>query len=241
MAIKLITTETANTHVNCLLYGSSGVGKTYAASTCPSPLILSAESGLLSLSDLKLPVINLDNRHTINEVYDWLKKSKEAKKYETIYIDSISEVAELLLQEEMMVNKDGRAAYGEMASLMTTTIRGYRELPFHTVFTAKIKKVVDDSTGSITFMPSVPGQMLLNNLSYLFDEVFLMEIGKAKDRTKYRYFQTVGDRRYTAKDRSGKLAEKEEPRFDKIFNKILTPTEKAQTQTQSQTKPLEGK
>ena len=240
MAIKLITTETSQTHVNCLLYGASGVGKTFAASTCPNPLILSAEDGLLSLSDFKLPVIKLDNRHTINEVHEWLKKSKEAKQYETIYIDSISEVAETLLHEEMQTNRDGRAAYGEMANLMTLTIRGYRSLPFHTVFTAKVKKVVDDSTGTITHMPSVPGQLLLNNLSYLFDEVFLMEIGQMKDRTKYRYFQTLGDRRYTAKDRSGKLAEKEKPDFTSVFNKILSQNADANTNADAK-KPQEGK
>ena len=208
MAIKFTSTIQIPHYVNGLVYGESGVGKTTLAKTAPDVLILSAEGGLLSLADHDLPVIELTNRNIINDVHSWLSMSKEAKQYKTIFIDSISEVAEILLAEELSNTKDGRAAYGEMASLMTTTIRGYRDLPFNVIFTAKVKKIVDEASGAQTFMPSVPGQVLLNNLPYLVDLVMLMAIGKTKDGTKFRYLDTVGDRRYVAKDRSGKLGAK---------------------------------
>lgn len=224
MGIKFTTTMQLPHHVNALLYGASGIGKTFSAKTAPDPLILSAEGGLLSLADEDLPVIELTNRNVINEVHEWLSISKEAKKYKTIFIDSISEIAEILLNEELKATKDGRMAYGEMASLMTTTIRGYRGLPFHTVFTAKVKKIVDEASGAITYMPSVPGQILLNNLPYLFDEVIFMDMGKTKEGKEFRYFDTVGDRRTTCKDRSGKLLPKEKPDWSHIFDKITKPS-----------------
>jgi len=218
--MKIASTTSIPHYVNALVYGEAGVGKTRLASTAPAPLILSAEGGLLSLADYDLPVIELTNRNMINDVHQWLSRSKEAKKYKTIFIDSLSEIAELILAEELAATKDGRAAYGEMASVTTTAIRGYRELPYHVIFTAKIKKIVEEATGRTTFQPSVPGQLLLNNLPYLLDEVLLMRIGKTKEGQKYRYLDTIGDMRYIAKDRSGKLSPQEEPDLSKLIKKI---------------------
>ena len=221
MALKLTSTAAIVQKVNILCYGESGTGKTYMMQTADKPLILSAEKGLLSLADVDLPVYEIKSRDQLNEAYDWLSGSKEAKdKYDVICIDSISEVAEMLLAEEKEATKDGRAAYGNMADLMTVTIRAYRDLPFHTYFTAKLKKVVDEATGVTSFMPSVPGQMLLNNLPYLFDEVLRLDIGKLKGGQKYRFLDTVGDRRYIAKDRSGRLSAKEEPNLHKLIQKM---------------------
>lgn len=222
MSIKLTTTMQIPHNVNVLVYGESGTGKTTLCATAPRPLIISAESGLLSLADQDLPVFEINTRNDCNEVYEWLEKSKEAKEtYDTLCLDSLSEIAETLLASEKAINKDARAAYGIMAEEMSILIRGFRDLPYHTYFTAKTKKIVDEASGAITYMPSVPGQMLLNNLPYFFDEVLRLDIGKTTEGKTFRYLDTVGDRRYIAKDRSGKLAVQEKPDLQHIFNKIL--------------------
>lgn len=221
MAINLTSTQQIIHHVNLLVYGESGAGKTTICGTAPDPLIVSAEGGLLSLADKDIPVFEIQKRADCDEIYDWLKMSKEAHKYKTICFDSLSEIAEVLLADEKAANKDARAAYGIMAEEMSILIRGFRDLDFNTVFTAKAKKVVDEATGAITFMPSVPGQQLLNNLPYFFDEVLRLDIGKDANGT-FRYLQTVGDRRFVAKDRSGKLLPQEKPDIAYIFNKIVS-------------------
>ena len=43
--------------IKCVVYGFSGVGKTVLCSTAPKPIVLSAESGLLSLSKVDIPYI----------------------------------------------------------------------------------------------------------------------------------------------------------------------------------------
>jgi len=222
-------------NINAVVYGASGIGKTVLCATAPSPIILSAEGGLLSLAEPEIlkqygeiPVIEINNVDEVNEAFEWLEKSKEAKKYQTICVDSLSELAEKLLVERMEANKDGRAAYGEMANLMTLSIRGFRDLPFHTVFTAKEKKVTEEATGVTTFQPSVPGQVLLNNLPYFFDEVFRMDYIKVKGN-QFRALYTEGTRRFVAKDRSGKLAVPvEQPNLTTVFNKILSKPSKPQ-------------
>ena len=225
MAIKVKSSKQVIHHVNCMVYGESGIGKTTLLATAPKPLIISIEGGLLALAEKDVPIIEVSTFKEIDDIHTWLQKSKEADKYDTICTDSMSEEAELILQEEMLRNKDGRAAYGVMAETMTYSIRGFRDLPKHTVFTAKVRKVVDESSGTIRFYPSVPGQQLLNNLPYFFDEVFRMDFGRTKDKKQYRYIDTVGNRQYICKDRSGKLAAQEPPDLNRIFNKILTQPE----------------
>ena len=225
MNIKLTTTDQIQTYVNALVYGESGVGKTTLCGTAPNPLIISVEGGLLALAGKSLPVFEVDTRNDLNEVHEWLKLSDEAKNFDTICIDSLSEVAEVLLSEEKIDTKDARQAYGAMADMMAITVRGFRDFKKHVVFTAKNKKIVEESTGAISYMPSVPGQQFLHGLPYFFDEVFYMDFGKLPDGTKYRFLNTAGDRQYIAKDRSGLLLPKEKPDLSYIFNKITQPTQ----------------
>ena len=58
MAISLRNTRDVGTAgVKVLVYGHAGAGKTSLIRTAPNPVILSAEAGLLSLSDLDIPYI----------------------------------------------------------------------------------------------------------------------------------------------------------------------------------------
>ena len=221
MTIKLTSTDLVQTFVNALVYGESGVGKTTLCGTAPNPLIISVEGGLLALANKSLPVFEVDTRNDLNEVHEWLKLSKEADKFDTICIDSLSEVAEVLLSEEKLQTKDARQAYGAMADLMAVTVRGFRDFKKHVIFTAKNKKIIEESTGAISYMPSVPGQQFLHGLPYFFDEVFYMDYGKLADGTRYRFLNTVGDRQYIAKDRSGVLLPREKPDLQYIFDKIV--------------------
>lgn len=221
MAIKLISIDSMESYLNVLCYGDSGVGKTTLCRTATDPIIISAEGGLVSIKGYGLQGFEIKNRSDCNEIYDWLKGSKEAKsKYQWICLDSLSEIAEVLLSDEKSLTKDNRQAYGVMNDEMAILIRGFRDLPYNTYFTAKNKKIIDEESGAITYMPSVPGKALLNDLPYFFDEVFLLQMGKTKEKKKYRYLQTIGDRQYVAKDRSGALASKEKPDLTHVFNKI---------------------
>ena len=50
----------------------------------------------------------------IIEVYKWLVSSEEASQYETICLDSLSEIGEVVLADAKTRFKDARMAYGEM-------------------------------------------------------------------------------------------------------------------------------
>lgn len=225
MAITIVSTQhAAALHgIKCLVYGKAGYGKTYLARTAPAPVIISAESGVLSLRDVNLPMIEVRTVEALNEVYQWVLCSAEARQFSTLYIDSISEIGEVVLANAKKQVKDPRHAYGELIEKMMTAIKAYRDLPGkNVVMAAKQEPMKDELTGIVQHGPSMPGAKLGPQLPYLFDEVFRLGVGKTPQGVEYRFLQTQPDLQYDAKDRSGALDPVERPDLTYIFNKIMS-------------------
>ena len=223
MAIKLTTTrEAALTQgVKLLVYGKAGYGKTRLCATAPNPIIISAESGLLSLREHDLPVIEIQNVDDLANAFQWVTESEESKQFQTICLDSITEIGEQILANAKPQVKDPRQAYGELIEKMTMTLKEFREIKGkHVYFSAKQEPTKDDMTGVITYGPAMPGSKLGPQLPYLFDEVFQLGIGKEQDGTEYRFLRTKPDLQYEAKDRSGALDPIEYPDLNNIISKI---------------------
>lgn len=206
--------------IKVLVYGKAGYGKTTLAATCPAPLILSAESGLLSLRQYQIPVIQITNVDQLVEVLDWLTRAPEATQYQTVFMDSITEIAEVVLANAKKQVKDPRQAYGELIEKMAMTIRAYRDLSGkHVVMVAK-QELQKDDNGIAINGPSMPGSKLGPALPYMFDEVFRIGVGKTPEGVSYRFLQTEPDFQYDAKDRSGALDAIEPADLNHVFNKI---------------------
>lgn len=224
MAVHITTTQqAAQFHgIKCLVYGKSGAGKTKLASTAPAPIILSAESGILSLREFQIPMIQIKTVADLTEVHQWALNSAEAKQFATIYIDSISEIGEVVLANAKAQVKDPRQAYGELIEKMMMTIKAFRDLPGkNVVMAAKQEPIKDEMTGIVQYGPSMPGSKLGPQLPYLFDEVFRLGVGKTPQGVEYRFLQTGPDLQYDAKDRSGSLDPVERPDLSFVFSKIL--------------------
>jgi hypothetical protein len=225
MTVKVITTDqiSASAGVKCLVFGGSGIGKTVLCGTAPNPIILSGEKGLLSLRKKKTPAIEFTNVIELNEAFSWVTSSKEANQYWTVCLDSVTEVAEVVLAHliKTVGKTDPRKAYGELIPVMSTIIRQFRDIPNkHVCVIAKAEAFKDELSGMTLFGPSMPGKQLGPGLPYFFDEVFALRMGGTNQQT-YRYIQTQPDLQYTAKDRSGELAIMEPPDLNQIFTKIL--------------------
>lgn len=214
------TKDYAAQGVNLLVYGAAGAGKTTLCATLPEPIVLSAEGGLLSISDANLPYIEITSMTDLMDAYQWLSNSSEAKAYQSVALDSISEVAEVVLNNEKKTSKDVRQAYGAMQEQMTDIIRAFRDLPGrHVYMSAKLEKTQDEM-GRVLYAPSMPGNKTGQALPYLFDEVLALRVEKSQDGQTVRTLMCDSDGLWLAKDRSGKLDQWCEPDLGAIIRKI---------------------
>lgn len=239
MALNFTTAQDASqmSGVKVLVYGPAGVGKTVLMATAPAPLLISAESGALSLRQSNLerlygvgnphicynmPIIEVKTVEDLQDAYNWCANSPQAQGFQTIGMDSISEIAEVVLNNAKRQVKDPRQAYGELIEKMESVVRMFRDLPNkNVVISAKMEPSKDELTGIVKYGPSMPGAKLGQKLPYFFDEVFRLGVGQTPQGEKYRFLQTQPDLQFEAKDRSGALDPVETPILSAVFAKIL--------------------
>lgn len=195
--------------VKLLVYGASGVGKTVLCSTAPKPIIISAEKGLLSIADKEVDILEVSSISELEQAFKIVAKGE----WETVCLDSLSEIAEVVLAEYKALVNDGRQAYGQLNDEMTKIIRQFRSLDKNVVVTAKELK--DESGSTMYSRPSMPGKTLTGSVPYFFDLVLYMKSTKEK-----RVLYTKDSFTHNAKDRSGKLGDKEDPNLTDLFLKV---------------------
>lgn len=210
------TKQVALNGVKMLVYGKAGAGKTTLIKTLPNPVILATEKGLLSLSEVELPYIEISTLKDLHEAYSYVLESE----FESIALDSISDIAEVILSAEKKNVKDPRQAYGAMQEQVTDLIRAFRDITGkHVYFSAKLEKTKDEME-RIMYAPSMPGNKIGQALPYFFDEVFALRVEKDADGNNQRALLTDSDGLWEAKDRSGKLDRWEMPHLGNIIKKI---------------------
>jgi phage nucleotide-binding protein len=220
MSIQLKKTGSLSASgVKLLVYGQAGAGKTSLIKTLPQPIVLSAEGGLLSIQDADLPYIEINSMDDLREAWVWLGTA-EGMGYQSVALDSISEIAEVCLNTEKKATKDPRQAYGAMQEQMADIIRAFRDLPGrHVLMTAKLEKSQDEMA-RILYAPSMPGNKTGQSLPYFFDEVLALRVERDADGNTQRALMCDGDGSWLAKDRSGKLDTWEAADLGAIIAKI---------------------
>ena len=207
-----------------LVYGESGVGKTTLCQTAPGKtLVVSMESGLLSIKDApNLDAIEVKEAFEIEQIAELLEN--KTLDYDTVCLDSVTEMAEILLSQEKAKSKDPRRAYGEVIEVMIKTMRRFRDLPMHVVFIAKQSRERDESSGMFHYQPMMVGAKLPTQIPYFFDEVLVLRTfddeNEKGETVTSRWLQTKIGQNYIAKDRSGKLEGFESPDLATIINKL---------------------
>lgn len=204
--------------VKTVVYGYAGSGKTRLAASSPNPLMISAESGLLSVAGDSVDYIEVRSLKEFEDCYRFVATSSDSDKYDTVCLDSLSEIAEVLIAKILPNHTHGMQAYGELAEKMMPVIKNFKHLKGkHTVFTVKARLVEDEETGRITDEIFMPGKKVASLLPYEVDELFF--IGENKKKVTKVF--TKASRRTFCKDRSGALLDEEAPDMTAIIEKIM--------------------
>lgn len=205
--------------VKSLCYGPPGRGKTPICNTAPRPVLCASEPGLLSMRGSPVMTCEAYTPEAIDDFYNWLFSSQEAANYDTVCVDSVSQQAEILLTQELKRNKDGRKAYGEMSRRMMEHMNGlYYSRNKHTYLICKQGQTETQPTEKV---PYFPGKDLGVKVPHLYDEILHLDLHNVPGVGTVQAFRCLPSYDARARDRSGRLAEFEQPNLTHLFNKIL--------------------
>jgi hypothetical protein len=206
-----------------LVYGAPGTGKTPLVNTAPRPVLMACEPGLLSMRGSKVPTWIAATPKAINDFFDWLLKSTEVKNFDTVCVDSLSEMASIFLRDALGKNSSsgnkahGQLAYGKMADCMIPHLNTLFHMPQkHTYLICK------QDTFDGVMRPSFPGKFLPTYIPHLYDVVMHLAVHNIPGAGQHKAFRTSASFDAVARDRSGNLAEFEPLDLTAIFNKVMS-------------------
>lgn len=200
-----------------IIYGPPGSAKTPIINTCPRPVMLAVEPGLLSMRNSNVPTWMAPNKARIDEFFKWFELSAETKNFDTLAVDSVSQMCNIALDESKA--KHGLAQYGEMADyVMPYLQRLYYMKEKHMYLIAK-----EELTSDGKRRPAFPGQQLngSSGVSHLYDCILRLAKVPIPNIGETLAFQCNGTMDILARNRTGDLADFEPPDFGAIVKKVM--------------------
>lgn len=227
MPINIIKPGTHN-HFNAMVIGRPGIGKTSLLRTIPPDeiaLVLSAESGLLCVSDMidaeQVTALDIAGIPDVLEVLSAVKTKEWMDAYQWIFVDSLSEISTMCLryaQKKVPDKSDAFPMWAFYEKTMSTIVRGFRDLPHYNVVITCLEAEKINDLKQRFIGPDVLHSKFASRLTSIPDEVFYMTTDQDGKR---RVLLTQPGMFTPGKDRSGKLAAIEAPDLTTIRNKIL--------------------
>lgn len=213
MNIQIKTFKPEDHKVKALIYGPAGSGKTVFAGTAQKALFGSAEAGLLSIAEKSPSFVQINSFKDLMALYLYLKD--EDHDYETVIIDSITEINEIIKLD--IEKRTGHALqlqdWGEVAQKIADILRKFRDLPMHVLLIAQ-EQYINDEQKIKKIVPELNGRSAMAIARYM-DIVGYIHI----EADGQRWIETSTNRNLLTKDRTRKIGDDTPMDFNEWINK----------------------
>jgi hypothetical protein len=197
MQIKKFTPE--DHKIKALIYGPSGSGKTVFSGTAQRAIYASAEGGLLSIANKSPDFVEIKSLKDLMDLYIYLEK--ESHEYDTVVIDSITEINEIIKIE--IEKRTGRQMqiqdWGELSKKIRDIFRKFRDLPMNVLLIAQEHYITDEDKIN-KIVPSMNGKAA-TDIAYFMDIVGYIHI----EANGTRWIETSTNKKLLTKDRSNTI------------------------------------
>ena len=215
----------ATTHINCLIYGESGSGKSFLAASAPRPLILLTEpNGQTSImhSNPQADLIHITDIRMLSNILKSLKEEpKTWAKYDTLVIDSLTEVQRMCKDE---LTNQGRKQmqlqdWGKLADYMRRIIRTLRQIEKHIVCLALLETTFEEGSGTRHLRPSFEGKKTSSEIAQFFNFVGFLYTQILEQKT-HRFLMLEGNDRVLCKPTFPLTGTIKNPNITALFKEI---------------------
>ena len=156
-------------NLKALLFGKSGLGKTYLVGSVANALFLDLEKGSASVKNKDIDIVPINDAGEFRKVLEYLKKDT---KYETIIIDSLTRYGEMLfvaLSKMYPDKKDSMKLWGDFDTVSRQRLEDILQLNKNIIITCLEEDIVDG--GSLKKFPMYKANKFKMMLPSYFDFV----------------------------------------------------------------------
>lgn len=205
-----------------LVYGGPGSAKTPTINTAPRPVLMAVEPGMLSMRNSDVPTWLAPTWKQIKEFLDWALGSNEMRNFDTLGIDSVSQICEIYLRDNPNKAAHGLKLYGDMATNVGDYLHKlYYMQQKHMYLICKQETEHLEGSGA-RHRPYFPGNDLKVKVPHLYDFILQLGIFAVPGFGNTLAFQCHSSFDSVCRNRTGNLAQFEPPDLSALFNKAMT-------------------